>query len=311
MMTVAQALESFISGLELSDKESAAASNQQTYLRTQLQQRLRVEDVFLSGSYARNTAIRPLNDIDVFLVLNRAAHMNLRSGRPGDTLGLIQRTLAEIYVNKAPARLQARSVNIEFTGTGIAYDVVPAFLDASNAGVYEIPDVTGGCWVRTNPKIHREKSTASNERAGKKLKPLVKAAKHWNARSGKPMRSFHLEVLAGRVLNQDPGSYLEGLTQLFAGLRDAVLSPCPEPAGLGPNLEEGAPDRFVARQKLAEAADTLTEAKRAAEDGKAGLAHGLLHGLFGPEYPEEGDTTSWQPTLALGQAVDSATKRFG
>lgn len=308
MMTVAQALQSFLSSLELTEAQREKASNQHTYLRTQLQQRLAVDDNFLSGSYSRGTAIRPLNDIDVFVVLNSDKNAALLRANPADTLKLIQSTLSAIYPDKTTRR-QARSVNIAFTGTDIAYDVVPAF--RVNSEVYRIPDADGGRWISTNPRVHKERSTAANERAGKKLKPLTKAAKHWNARNGKPLRSFHLEVMAWEALSADPGTYLDGLARLFSGLRDRVLSPCPEPAGLGPNLEIGAPDRGAARQKLAEASELATQARDLANSGRTAQAHKLLRELLGPDYPEKGSAAVVVPSAPAAQAVDAPAKRFG
>ena len=58
--------------------EGAAASKQQNVVRDNLQRHLGgiVRDA-LSGSYARRTAIRPLHDIDLFVVLDPATHRDV------------------------------------------------------------------------------------------------------------------------------------------------------------------------------------------------------------------------------------------
>ena len=71
MWSVPEALERFIQSLELTPAQQQAATEQHTRLRGCLRQKLGTTD-FLSGSYSRNTAIRPLHDIDVFVVMGEA-----------------------------------------------------------------------------------------------------------------------------------------------------------------------------------------------------------------------------------------------
>src|SRR5689334_16307636 len=70
MFEVPQALEKFIASLELTDAQADRVNHQHIELREKLRKQLSPsEPEFLSGSYSRNTAIRPLNDIDIFVVL--------------------------------------------------------------------------------------------------------------------------------------------------------------------------------------------------------------------------------------------------
>ena len=100
--------------------------------------------------------------------------------------------------------LQQHSVHIGFSNSGIEFDVVPAFEQPSQH-VYFIPERDTGRWIRTNPKRHEELSTQANERAGKKLKPLLKAVKHWNRHhASSPLGSFHLEAMSYSAFPQPP-----------------------------------------------------------------------------------------------------------
>lgn len=309
MQTIAQAFATFLPKLELTDAESLAASDQHTYLREQLQQRMSVHDNFLSGSYARKTAVRPLNDIDVFLVLTPTPALNADTP-PTKVLAEVKRVLEEIYTAKVAAT-QARSINIEFTGTGIAYDVVPAF--AKRTDVYTIPDAEASRWIETNPKVHKEMSTAANEQAAKKLKPLLKAVKHANNRFGNAARSFHLEVLTWKVLTCDPGSYMDGLVTLLDGLARRICDPCPDPAGLGADIRP-APDRCEkARNWLDRMATLAREAKQLSEDGRTGEAHFKMREILGEQWPESGTSGSKRGVAAIvaGGSVDHSGSRFG
>lgn len=309
MRTVNQAFEEFLQEMELTDTERDNASGQHTRLREALQQRMDVDDNFLSGSYRRHTAIRPLHDIDVFLVLAETDDHD-RNSTPHVVLTTIKDTLEEIWPGKTAA-LQSRSVNIEFSGTGIAYDVVPAFADGE--GVYLIPDRDVDDWIRTNPKIHAERSTEANERANKKLKPLLKALKHANNHHDGECRSFHLEVLSWSALTAEPDTYLSGFITMVGGIAATICASCPDPAGLGPDI--GPPLARCQRSQawLSRMATLAREAKDLAEDGRLGAAHAKLRELFGPKWPERGSTEQRRASSGTtgGDGVDDSRSRFG
>ncbi|MEX1365554.1 MAG: nucleotidyltransferase domain-containing protein [Nannocystaceae bacterium] len=280
MSTIAQTFQSFLSSLELTSKQRGDANRQHINLRTQLQQRMSVKDNFLSGSYARKTAIRPLDDIDVFVVLEPKPGFDV-TVPVATILGEIKRVLDEIFPNKS-ALSQNRSVNLSFSGTKIAYDVVPAFL--LRPGVYQVPDRETGRWVKTNPKVHATLSTEANERAGKKLKPLIKAIKYANAHHRKPARSFQLEVLSWKILETDPGAYFEGLVTLLQGLAARIDDRCMDPANLGPDIRPEPARLRAAQEWLVKMAQLATEAKAAEDAKRTSDAHAKLKQIFGPAW---------------------------
>ncbi len=289
MTTVPQAFQQFVSSLELTQTERDNAVAQHQVVRQRVRAELRgVDDDFLSGSYARATAIRPLHDIDVFVVLNDATHGHLRRGRPDACLAAVQSALARAYRDRPPPVLQGRSVNITFVGTGIGYDIVPAFRVSSD--LFIIPDRERQNWIQTNPKKHGEACVAANQRAGGKLNPLIKAVKHWNAQRACPLRSFHLEVMSYEAFPTPPTSYGDAMRILLAFLADRVQLTCPEPAGVGPHI-----DNAMTQGERATARAALTEATKRAADGiaydRAGKleeAHTCWRTLFGTAYPERG-----------------------
>ncbi|MBK8230632.1 MAG: nucleotidyltransferase [Candidatus Eisenbacteria bacterium] len=278
MKKIPEAFQDFLSRLELTQRERDEASRQHIHMRQQIQKKMEVEDNFLSGSYGRRTAIRPLNDIDIFVVRKSATGPGARKVTPSQMIEEMKATLESIYPSKK-ATVSARALNMEFEGSGIAYDVVPAF--AAERDVYLIPDMEKDEWVRTNPKIHQEKSTAANQRAGGKLIPLLKAVKHANNRYGRVGRSFHLEVLSWQVVTSDPGAFLDGLVLLLDGLVPRMDLPCPDPAGLGPAIQPSPAKCQEAKKLLAKMARLATDAKRLASEGRLAEAHTTLQEIFG------------------------------
>lgn len=284
-LTVPQAFDQLIRGLELTEREQNEATRQSNVVRDNLRASLAIVHDFLSGSYRRRTAIRPLKDIDLVLVLDESKHRSLRSEPPQKTLALVRDALARAYPNAKPPRMQGRSVNIDFRGTDIGYDVVPAFRQAE--GGYLIPDRERGSWIRTDPERHRQACIAANQAAGNMLNPLIKMAKAINARHHRPLRSFHLEVMTYSAFAGRPSSYPDGLRRLFEHLADRVLQSCPEPAGLGPRIDQGMTSeaRGELRKVLQQWAKTAGEALAAADRGDVAAAHGRWSRLFGPLYP--------------------------
>jgi len=297
MWSVVEALERFIQSLELTETQREEVSRQHTLVREELRRRLRSKTDFLSGSYSRNTVIRPLHDIDLFVVLGPEAappsppvpgalfKPSAQGLTPDAALKWVRQALKEAWPNKDLARLQHHSVNTGFTKSGIDFDVVPAY-ELPDQQVYLIPDREGGTWIRTNPRLHQQLSTEANERSGKKLKPLLKAVKHWNRRhDSSPLRSFHLEAMSYHALPRFMEGYLEPLEVLFSQLARLVRLPCPDPAGLGPNVDArmSSTQREAARQLLASAANEVRLA-REERTSRPEQAHARLRKLFGDEY---------------------------
>lgn len=313
MTTVVQAFEAMIRDLHLTPEQKAKAQTQRASIIEKLRVDLSIAQDFISGSFGRNTATRPISDVDLVLVLN---HDPASGQAPLQVLDVVRDALDNAYPNKEHPILQNRSVGISFSGTGIDYDVVPAFEDG---GILRIPDRESNRWIPTDPKAHVKICNNANDAANKKLKPLVKAAKQWNGqREKKAVRSFHLEVMAYDLLRGVTGGYPAGLATLFEGLVSQVRRTCPEPAGLGDPLDAdmSPSDREAAAAAFAEAARRARSAIELAEQGKTEHAHWMWRHLLGPIYPERGQKPPEASGVimagALGdRTVDPRNLRFG
>ena len=98
------------------------------------------------------------------------------------------------------------------------------------------------------------------------------------------------------------------------------MLPCPEPAGLGPNLDEGMEqeDRERAAKALREALELAEKAVDAAARGAVEEAHFYWKSVLGESYPEAGRAPKRSDApvvIAAAQSartsVDAADKRFG
>lgn len=293
MLTVSQAFDQFRQNLELNVAEQADATTCQESVRQKLQEHLGgIAEQFLTGSYARRTAIRPLDDIDLFVVLDPTAH---RAVYPSDTvkpsavLTKVRTAILTAWPTSGAPILQNRSVRLHWntaTGGRIGFDIVPAF--ANKAGVYIIPDRERDAWIQTNPAAHRAALGAADGKAGSMLNPLIKMAKLARNVREVELRSFHLEVMAYGAFATAPARYPEGIHALFGYLASAILSTCADPAGVGPNIDAGMTQekRTKAREALLAAEVDAGKALAHEKAGQIVEAHGLWKRLFGAAYPE-------------------------
>ncbi|MEZ4475059.1 MAG: CBASS oligonucleotide cyclase [bacterium] len=296
MKTVTQAFDALRQNLELTDKQRDAASAQHTRVRERLRSMPGYHTDFLTGSYKRRTAIRPLKDIDFFVVLALAkSHWDDRpTDRPTTVLERLHHAMDRAWPTKGKPKRQTRSINIDFSSTEIGFDAVPAVERAG--GGYWIPDRDQDAWIATNPKQHEAVLIAANEKAGGRLNPMIKMVKRWRRELklrgiDAPFSSFHLEALAcqrytGWYAAQPPASLPAGVADLFDYLARKMQDTCPDPGGVGPALDAGmtSTQRRQAIGLLAQAASTAREALRLDAQGHTSSAHQQWVTLFGNDY---------------------------
>ena len=227
------------------------------------------------GSFARRTKVRPLDDIDMLVMLNgRDAQVEqdswdeytfLVSGTSDssplqpylDSNGWVNSTR---ILNRFKSGLEQvpnyRKSEVKRTGVAVvlnlksydwAFDIVPA-LPVGDGGesthYYLIPNGKGH-WMRTDPRTDQDLVTSTNQSQNGYLLPLIRVIKYWNVRSrvAPRLRSYHLETLlinAFRYRSPAIESKIRwSVPDAFQALASNVMSSCPDPKGLGPNLDAG------------------------------------------------------------------------
>lgn len=172
---------------------------------------------FLSGSYARDTSIRPKSsdgnqerpDIDIIVVTNFT-----EDDAPDDVLQEVHDALRDGYGDEVK-RINKRSVRLETSQADM--DVVP-LIEFGNE--YLIPDRDTSGWTVTNPPVHKSWSEAQNKIFGGRFKPLVKLLKWWrreNSTSKRP-KGFVLEVLVSLHAPQNEIHFGEAFATLLENI---------------------------------------------------------------------------------------------
>jgi hypothetical protein len=240
MPTVAEAFDKFKTRLEPSTAETDDAISRREEVREALEEKFTLIKVFISGSYGRWTKPRPLNDVDLFCVFNKEkeGHYLEKSSRE-----LLDDVGAHLKGKFDRVTVGDNNVTVFFDHATVdeqvlSIDVVPAFEDGK---AYKIPDryhPTG--WMKTDPEIHAEKATAANKAFGGHWVSLVKMAKKWNEKQGKPIvPSFLIEVMALKLVAPPfSGGYKYEIKSLLSSFALHITGTWPDPANCGPAVSE-------------------------------------------------------------------------
>lgn len=251
------------------------------------------------GSFARSTKVRPLDDIDLLLLLNGKGttsvagwnyQYRLRVDTVTDSLkpymnddGYLNSTkvlnkfksaLAAVpNYSRADIKRNGVAVVLSLSSYDWVFDVVPAFPvgDGNNGTAYYlIPDATGE-WKRTDPRKDQELITEVNKKHNGLLLPVIRLIKYWNTYRNSPptLPSYYLEtmIITGlRYSVTSISSIKAAIPTVFNNLRSSVLSACPDPKGLGENLEVGVD--YDTRTKVSTSAKDMASYAQSALDSE-------------------------------------------
>ena len=204
------------------NRAKGAHTSIRNHLRTQAQFRARYVTSFLSGSYARDTSIRPQTladgqerpDVDIIVV----GAFN-QYERPDLVLREVARALEDGGRGYDVERINKRSVRVETARAEM--DIVPVYALPSG---YMIADRETGSWTFTDPPEHSAWSTRQNALFGGRFKPLVKMFKWWRRShptgSQRP-KGFVLEALVAEHAPRNVTHFGEAFAQMLASIFDA------------------------------------------------------------------------------------------
>lgn len=167
-------------------------------------------DTYLSGSYARDTAINNIKDVDIIMTIDLDYTITL----PDIVISWLQRRLYDYYTEVNP---QGRSVQV-ITDSGFQLDVVPATLISNPDGPVWIPDRDVQKWVPSHPKGQINFATERNKSTDDYYKHLVKIMKFWRDRiinTNAQVKSYILESLIAECLAETPISYASAVVDIF------------------------------------------------------------------------------------------------
>ncbi|MFN0244737.1 MAG: SMODS domain-containing nucleotidyltransferase [Planctomycetota bacterium] len=169
------------------------------------------KDTFLSGSYARHTAINDINDVDVICLVD----IDHAITEPEVVLAWTQSILGKYYKK---TKRQGRSIGVQ-AANDVWVDLVPAASQNGDNGPLWIPDREAKEWVGTHPKGQIKAATDKNKAIDGYYVHVVKLLKFWRdhlpTESCRP-KSYILESIVHRSVGY-PSSHAAGIVSVLEG----------------------------------------------------------------------------------------------
>ena len=176
--------------------------------------------MLLSGSLAKGTALRSLNDIDVACYIAGAE-------APSDVAELIEyltERLRAAFPNFQPDQVQPQtySVTVSFRGTGLDVDVVPILYDDDPDWYGNLVSQDDGSYLKTSIPRHLDFAKKRKQAQPQDFVQVVRLIKFWvgNLKREDPgfrFKSFMVEMILSRLCDEgrDFSDYPEALQHFF------------------------------------------------------------------------------------------------
>jgi hypothetical protein len=229
-MELASDFSAFLSSIQPGDNDVADAKAAHEKVREQLRtdegSKEAHKDTFLSGSYARRTAINDINDVDVICVFD----LDHTTTAPEVVLRWLEGILSNYYKEPRP---QGRSVGAK-AAKGVWLDIVPATLVSVDDGPLWIPDRNAKEWVQTHPKGQIAATISKNKTTNGFFVQTVKLLKAWRDRlptESARLKSYILETLIHQTIGVPPShaaaivNVLEGVVSSYSVYHNTNIVP--------------------------------------------------------------------------------------
>ncbi|MCD9546435.1 nucleotidyltransferase [Photobacterium carnosum] len=274
------------------------------------------------GSFARRTKIRPLDDIDMIFTLSAhgctweesfdgTVYLNTPTDSPEyknyrhdnsyrlNSRKIINRFVSELssisHYESADLHRNQNAATLKLTSYDWNFDIVPAFFtteDADGKTYYLIPDGNGN-WMKTDPRLDRQRVTDINQQCGGHVLNAIRAIKYWQRRTTMPsMPSYLLENL---VLNyfaeKGEASLLVDINiiNVLQYIKDNIWWNVNDPKGIQGNLNTLSWDEKTKISRKAETDfNTALAAREFEKEEDHKKAIGEWRKVFGNDFPQYG-----------------------
>jgi tRNA nucleotidyltransferase (CCA-adding enzyme) len=288
-MELVSDFKEYLSSIEPPGDEVTAAKGAHEEVREQLrtdpESKEAHKDTFLSGSYARSTAINDINDVDVICILDINRHITDAEV----VLAWIEGILAKHYDN--PKR-QGRSIGVK-AQNGVWLDIVPATPLSNDDGPLWIPDREAREWVQTHPKGQIAAGIAKNKTTNGYFVQVAKLLKSWRDRlptESCKLKSYILESLIHGTIGYPTShagaivSVLEGMERAYGSFRNSgnvpiISDPGYTSVNVAKRLSASEFSDFMTQVKSA-----ATTARKAFDDPSESSSRSLWRQLFGRNF---------------------------
>lgn len=257
---------------------------------------------FLTGSYRRNTIIRPIDDIDLYVRVHYGLHAN---GKPPIQVLSVMSAALRSRFSQTRIRRDTPCIVLNFTGLGYKFEVVPVVTFSDSEDLHLVPGPRARQWIECYPNVPTKWLTDSNYANDGKFIPLIKLLKNWNRNNNVGLKSFHLELLTEMVFSEisEVWSYPQGVyewmyhvSRWISGSNvPFVLEPGKDYTYVDKYLYERKPTLFRVRKNLKAGLRQGQLAYYSYLDNKEGKACLLYQKMFSKKSPLPSVATEKRP----------------
>lgn len=189
--------------------------------------------MMLSGSLAKGTALRSLNDIDVACYVSG-------SNAPQDISELLKymaERLRKAFPNFTADQVkpQTYSITVSFKGSGLDVDIVPIIYDGDPQWYGNLVSQDDGSFLKTSIPLHLEFIRNRKRKQEQDFAQVIRLVKFWarrlkNEDSTFRFKSFMIEMIMSHLLDKgcDFSDYPEALQHFFtyiatSGVREKIV----------------------------------------------------------------------------------------
>jgi tRNA nucleotidyltransferase (CCA-adding enzyme) len=187
-----------------------------------------LKKMMLSGSLAKGTALRSLNDIDVACYVSGAeAPKDIK-----ELLEYLAQRLRKAFPNFKPEQVQPKtySVTVSFLGSGLDVDVVPILYDGDPDWYGNLVSQDDGLLLKTCIPRHLEFISKRKKKQETDFSQVIRLAKYWvqylkTENENFRFKSFMVELIMAKLLDNgvDFSDYPEALQEFFTYLAKTGL----------------------------------------------------------------------------------------
>jgi tRNA nucleotidyltransferase (CCA-adding enzyme) len=184
--------------------------------------------ILLSGSLAKGTSLKSLNDIDMACYVSGSDVPR----EIGKLLEYIAERLRMAFPNFSPDQVQPKTycVTVSFRGTGLDVDVVPILYDNDPDWYGNLVSQDDGSFLETCIPRHLEFIRTRKQKQNQHFAQVIRLAKYWvrnmkAERSGFRFKSFMVELVMAKLLDggKDFSDYPEALQHFFTYVANSNL----------------------------------------------------------------------------------------
>lgn len=179
-----------------------------------------LKKMMVSGSLAKGTALRTLNDIDVACYVSGA---NAPSDIP-KLLDYIAERLRKAFPNFTPDQVKSQtySISVSFKGSGLDVDIVPILYYGDDNWYGNLVSQDDGSFLKTSIPLHLDFIRKRKQAHDQDFAQVVRLAKFWarkekREREGFRFKSFMIELILAKLSDNGVSftDYPEALQSFF------------------------------------------------------------------------------------------------